>query len=92
MYSTGETWFNFRVAEKSNDSNTDAAMKTAHLIILVLGGLLAFAIGSSVYLWWRLEDVEVGIRGNIALILGILFTFTMWVGLMCLIRHSPDDI
>ena len=47
-------------------------MKTA-LIILILGGLLAFALGVSAYMWWQLEDVELGVHGTIALILGIVF-------------------
>ena len=51
-------------------------MKTA-LIILLLGGLLAFAVGVSAYVWWQLEDVELGVHGTIALILGIVFTLAM---------------
>ncbi len=69
-------------------------MKTA-LLILTLGGLLAFAIGVSVYVWWQLEDVELGIYGTIALILGIVFTLATGVGLMRLMyyshQHGHDD-
>ena len=69
-------------------------MKTA-LIILTLGGLLAFAVGVSAYVWWQLEDVELGVYGTIALILGIIFTLATGVGLMRLMyyshKHGHDD-
>lgn len=69
-------------------------MKTA-LIILILGGLLAFAVGVSAYVWWQLEDVELGVHGTIALILGIVFTLATGAGLMRLMvyshKHGHDD-
>lgn len=69
-------------------------MKTA-LLILTLGGLLAFAVGVSIYVWWQLEDVELGIHGTIAMILGIVFTFATGAGLIRLMyyshRHGHDD-
>ncbi len=69
-------------------------MKTA-LVILTLGGLLAFAVGVSAYAWWRLEDVELGVHGTIALILGIVFTLATGASLMWLMvyshKHGHDD-
>ncbi len=69
-------------------------MKTA-LIILILGGLLAFAVDVSAFVWWQLEDVEMGVYGTIALILGIMFTLATGVGLMRLMyyshKHGHDD-
>ncbi|MCH7936271.1 MAG: hypothetical protein IH994_04155 [Proteobacteria bacterium] len=71
-------------------------MKTA-LIILLLGGLLAFTVGVSAYVWWQLEDVGLGVHGTIALILGLVFTFATGAGLMRLMvySHKPrhdDDL
>ena len=69
-------------------------MKTA-LITLILGSLLAFAVGVSAYVWWQLEDVELGVHGTIALILGIVFTLATPPGLMRLMvyshNHGHDD-
>ncbi len=63
-------------------------MKTALRITLILGGLLALVIGTSVYLWWQLEDVEMGVHATVALILGIVFASAMWAGLMWLMFYS----
>ena len=63
-------------------------MKTALRITLILCGLLTLAIGISVYLWWQLEDVEMGVHVTVALILGIVFASAMWTGLMWLMFYS----
>jgi len=64
-------------------------------VVAVLGGLLAFAVAVSGYMWWQLRDVALGVHGTVALVLGVLFTFGVGVVLMRLVyyshHHGHDD-
>lgn len=65
------------------------------LLVLSLFGLLTLAIASGVYSWWRMADVQIGVHGLIALILGAVFSLLLGGGLMALMfyshRHGYDD-
>ncbi len=65
------------------------------LLVISLVGLLVLAIASGAYTWWRMADVQIGIHGLIALILGAVFSLILGGGLMALVfyshRHGHDD-
>ena len=65
------------------------------LLILALGGLLATSLSLAAYLWWEMGEVDIGIHGLIALILGALLSLALGGGLMALVfyshRHGYDD-
>ena len=69
-------------------------MRTA-LLVLSLAGLLAIAIVGGAYLWWSMAEVDIGIHGLIALILGTLLSLILGGGLMALVfyssRHGHDE-
>jgi len=69
-------------------------MRTA-LLVISLVGLLILAIALAAYTWWRMADVEIGVHGLIALILGAVFSLLLGGGLMALVfysnRHGHDD-
>ncbi|MFQ5763865.1 MAG: hypothetical protein ACE5GT_02960 [Rhodospirillales bacterium] len=69
-------------------------MKTT-LLIAFLGGMLAFAVTASAYMWWQLSDVALGVHGTVALIGGVVFTAAVGIVLMRLVyysqRHGHDD-
>ncbi len=58
------------------------------VLVLALGGLLAGSAGVSAYLWWRLDDVDIGFHGMLALVLAVVFSLGLWVGLMSLVFYS----
>lgn len=64
--------------------------------MVVLGGLLVFAILFAVSYWLRLSDVQISTHGYIAMALGVVLTFALTVGLMWLTffshRHDYDDV
>jgi hypothetical protein len=69
-------------------------MRTA-LLVISLVGILILAIVFGAYSWWRMADVQIGIHGLIALILGAVVSLLLGGGLMALIfyshRHGHDD-
>ena len=69
-------------------------MRTA-LLVFALVGLLAVAIVAGGYLWWSMAEVDIGIHGLIALILGTLLSLILGGGLMALVfyssRHGHDE-
>jgi len=56
--------------------------------IVVLVGLLGWALWYSVRAWNALQGVEISTAGWVALVLGVLFTFLVGAGLMALIFYS----
>jgi len=58
------------------------------LLILALGGLLAVSLALAAYLWWDMGQVEIGVHGLIALILGALLSLALGGGLMALVFYS----
>ena len=69
-------------------------MRTTVLVISLLA-MLGLAIGAAGYIWWELREVELGVHGTLALIIGVLVSVGLGVGLMCLLfysaRHGHDD-
>jgi len=65
------------------------------LLVLVLGILLALSLSFAAYLWWEMGEVEIGINGLIALILGAVLSLALGGGLMALVfyshKHGYDD-
>jgi hypothetical protein len=65
------------------------------LLVLALFGLLAAAVAGGAYLWWSMAEVEIGLHGLIALILGTIFSLALGGGLMALVfyshRHGHDE-
>ncbi len=65
------------------------------LLIISLIGLLVLAIAGGAYVWWSMADVDIGIHGLIAMILGAVFSLILGGGLMALVfyssRHGHDD-
>ncbi len=65
------------------------------LLVLTLFALLAVALLVAGLLWWRLEDVEIGWRGLLALGFGAVLSLGLGGGLMTLVfyssRHGYDD-
>jgi hypothetical protein len=57
-------------------------------LVLALGGLLAGAAGVGAYVWWRLDDVDMGFHGAFALVLAVVLGLGLWVGLMSLVFYS----
>ena len=58
------------------------------LLILSLGGLLLGAVAFGAYMWWQLDDVDIGTHGMVALVLGTLFSLALGGGLMALVFYS----
>lgn len=65
------------------------------VLIAALGALLATALATAAYLWWRMAEVEMGVHGILALILGALLSLLLGGGLMALVfyssRHGHDE-
>ncbi len=61
----------------------------------VLGFLLALAVGVAFSVWRALAEVELGLHGIVALLLGVGVTLALGIGLMCLVyfshRHGYDE-
>ena len=58
------------------------------LLVVSLFALLAVAMASGAYLWWSMAEVEIGIHGLIALVLGAVFSLALGGGLMGLVFYS----
>ena len=69
-------------------------MKT-FILVAVLGGLLIAALAFTLYFWFDLGEVDIGLHGMIAMGLGIVLTLGLGIGLMALVfyssRHGYDD-
>jgi hypothetical protein len=65
------------------------------LLVLTLSALLAVALLVAGLLWWRLEAVEIGLHGALALGFGAVLSLGLGGGLMALVfysnRHGYDD-
>lgn len=65
------------------------------LLVISLVGLLVLATASAAYAWWRMAEVQIGIHGLIALVLGAVLSLLLGGGLMALVfyshRHGHDD-
>ncbi len=65
------------------------------LLVLTLSALLAVALVVAGLLWWRLEDVDIGLHGALALGFGAVLSLGLGGGLMALVfysnRHGYDD-
>lgn len=62
-------------------------MKTA-LIVIAFIVALAIAIGTAIYLWVSIGDVEISWIGMLALIGGSILTLLLGGGLMALVFYS----
>ncbi|MDX1711022.1 MAG: hypothetical protein R3316_07755 [Rhodovibrionaceae bacterium] len=62
-------------------------MKTA-LIVIAFIVALAIAIGTAIYLWVSIGDVEISWIGMLALIGGSILTLMLGGGLMALVFYS----
>jgi hypothetical protein len=82
------------VADTGFDIRSRAPMRT-FLLIVTLGILLALSLSFAAYLWWDMGEVEMGIHGLIALILGATLSLALGGGLMALVfyshKHGYDD-
>ncbi len=58
------------------------------ILISALLGTLAVSAGLALYLWYQLDDVDMGFHGMAALFLGVFFTLAMGMGLMFLVFYS----
>ena len=65
------------------------------LLVLALIGLLLLTILFGAYMWGRLDDVQIGAHGFLALGLGVLLSLGLGIGLMSLVffssRRGYDD-
>lgn len=65
------------------------------LLVLALGIILALSLSFAAYLWWEMSEVEIGLNGLIALILGAVLSLAIGGGLMTLVfyshKHGYDD-
>ena len=58
------------------------------LVVLILFALLAVALLMAGLLWWRLEAVEIGLHGALALGFGAVLSLGLGGGLMALVFYS----
>lgn len=58
------------------------------LLVVALGVLLAVSLSAAAYLWWEMGQVEMGIHGLIAMVLGALLSLALGGGLMALAFYS----
>ena len=65
------------------------------ILVLSLLSMLGLAAGVAGLIWWELRDVEMGLHGTLALLLGVVVSLALGIGLMFLIfysaRHGHDD-
>jgi len=65
------------------------------LLMVALVGLLILSLSLAAYLWWEMSEVDIGVHGLIALILGGVLSFALGGGLMALVfyshKHGYDD-
>jgi hypothetical protein len=62
--------------------------KVAIALAVFFGGVLALAIYYAATLWLRLANIDIGVHGWIALILGVSLTALLGIGLMFLVFYS----
>ncbi len=58
------------------------------LLALALFGILSIAMAAGAYLWWSMAEVDIGIHGLTAMILGAIFSLGLGGGLMALVFYS----
>ncbi|HEX9791600.1 MAG TPA: hypothetical protein VGA60_13155 [Kiloniellales bacterium] len=58
------------------------------LLVAALGVMLAVSLSLAAYLWWDIGQVEMGIHGLIAMVLGALLSLLLGGGLMALVFYS----
>jgi hypothetical protein len=58
------------------------------LLVAALGVMLAVSLSLAAYLWWDIGEVEMGIHGLIAMVLGALLSLLLGGGLMALVFYS----
>lgn len=63
-------------------------MNRTLLLCIVLGGLLAAAIGTAVWMWEVAGDAPIGIWGLVAMALGVIASLALGIGLMRLVYLS----
>ncbi len=63
-------------------------MKGALAVVLVLVGILAAAVGLSLWAWRELGEVDIGFHGYVALLLGVGATLAVGAGLIALMLYS----
>ena len=64
-------------------------MNRLGIVLLVgMGAVLILAIGYAWQLWMAVNDVDIGVHGWTAMILGSVFSLVVGVGLMFLIFYS----
>ena len=68
-------------------------MNRTLLLCIVLGGLLAAAVGVAVWMWERIGDVPIGTAGLLAMAAGTVGSLALGFGLMRLAYRSErrDD-
>ena len=68
-------------------------MNPTLLLCIVLGGLLAAAIGAAVWMWEVAGDAPIGIVGLLAMAAGVIVSLALGIGLMRLAYKSErrDD-
>lgn len=63
-------------------------MNRTLLLCIVLGGLLAGAIGAAVWMWQVAGDAPIGIVGLLAMAAGVIVSLALGIGLMRLAYKS----
>ena len=59
-----------------------------YLVAAALGLLLTLSLAVTVTVWRALADIELGLHGILALLLGVAATLGLGIGLMRLVYHS----
>ncbi len=71
------------------------AVRGLYVTVAASGLLLAATVGVAFITWQALAEVELGLHGIIALLLGVGATLALGIGLMSLVyyshRHGYDD-
>lgn len=65
------------------------------ILVLSMFTLLAAALAGGAYLWWSMAEVDIGVHGLTALVLGAVISLALGGGLMALVfyshRHGHDE-
>lgn len=66
-------------------------MNQTLLLCLLLGGLLAAAIVTAIWMWEVAGDAPIGIVGFLAMAAGVIASLALGIGLMRLVYRSERD-